>query len=170
MLLFKPFVTSHRQNGMTLIQLMIALAIAGIVTAMATPSIRNWMPRYQLRVGIRAFASELSLTKMRSVTTNQPYGVIFEEMDFFIGQATGYTVFQDVGDTPGQLDDNDVIEREDIKLPKGVYCWINVFDNQTITFDPMGVSNGGWLVIRNSQGKYMFIDVYGTTGRIKIYR
>lgn len=58
-------------NGFTIIELMIALALAGVFITMGVPAFSNLMERNQLTTGINKFVSSLSLARSEAIKRNQ---------------------------------------------------------------------------------------------------
>jgi prepilin-type N-terminal cleavage/methylation domain-containing protein len=58
------------QRGFTLIEVMIACAIVGILTMVAVPNYLQWNARYQLKQGTTELAGSLSLARMAAMNRN----------------------------------------------------------------------------------------------------
>ncbi len=64
------FVAVRRQGGFTLIEVMIAVAIVGILAMVAVPNYLQWNARYQLKQGTTELAGSLSLARMAAMNRN----------------------------------------------------------------------------------------------------
>ena len=60
----------HRQRGFTLIEVMIAVAIVGILAMVAVPNYLQWNARYQLKQATTELAGSLNLARMAAMNRN----------------------------------------------------------------------------------------------------
>lgn len=58
------------QRGFTLIEVMIAVAIVGILVIVAIPNYMQWNARYQLKQGTTELAGSLNLARMAAMNRN----------------------------------------------------------------------------------------------------
>lgn len=65
-----PAGNSRRANGFTLLELLIVLAILGVVVGLAVPLFAKAMPGLQLQAGARAVAAELRSARGRAIAAN----------------------------------------------------------------------------------------------------
>ncbi len=66
---------SLNSNGFTLIEAIIALAVAAILAAIATPLYSNWVANAQFRESARSLASALREARSQAVSTNLEHQV-----------------------------------------------------------------------------------------------
>lgn len=66
------------QNGMTLMEMMIVLALAGIVAGMAIPNLSGLLSRTKSRCALEEIASELRLARQLAVTHRERVHVKFD--------------------------------------------------------------------------------------------
>jgi type IV pilus assembly protein PilA len=60
-----------RQAGFTLIEVMIVVAIVGIVSVLAVPNIGEWLARYDLKQSMSEVAGDLNLAKLVAMNRNR---------------------------------------------------------------------------------------------------
>lgn len=64
--------------GFTLAELIIILAIIGILTAVSVPGFINWLPGYRLRNAARDLYGNMQLAKVKAVQSNSDWAVVFD--------------------------------------------------------------------------------------------
>ncbi len=60
----------RRQKGVTLIELMIALALFGLLTALAAPNFMGWIQNQQIRAGAESILNGIQLARRTAVNNN----------------------------------------------------------------------------------------------------
>jgi type IV fimbrial biogenesis protein FimT len=87
-----PPVDGNRESGFTVIELMVVIAIIGIMTAIAIPAFSTWLPNYRLKSAARDLYSNFQKGKIAAIKNNTNCTVIFEPT---AGSAYDYRVFID---------------------------------------------------------------------------
>jgi len=65
------------RSGFTIIELLMVIAIIGILAAVGVPNFLNWLPKYQLKSAARDLYSNLHLVKMSSIKSNASWAIVF---------------------------------------------------------------------------------------------
>ena len=86
----------HKNSGFTLMELMITIAVIGLLAAIAIPNMIGWRSGAKLRGAVENLRGDLQLSKLIAVQENGFVAVLFS--------GNGYQVFIDNGATPGALD------------------------------------------------------------------
>jgi len=66
-----------KQKGFTLVEVMIVVAIIGILSAIAVPSISTWLPNIRLKAAARDVFSDMMRAKMEAIKTNTTTSLTF---------------------------------------------------------------------------------------------
>lgn len=171
----------NRQSGFTLLELIVTIAILGILTAIAIPAFSTWYPNYRLKSATLDIYAKMQYAKMRAVKTNRSHAIEFDT-------TAGNNGFKIVHCGEGTCNDGDESDLKDIRLAtydegKGdiVFSFGNATETATeppnppgltvtysgkrATFSPRGTSNGGYVYLSNSKGTAFAIGTQ-TTGLI----
>lgn len=70
---------NKRDNGFTIVELMIVMVIVGILISMAIPSFRFMFSKDKLRTSTSTITAMLYTARMKAMNEGEPYGVLFEE-------------------------------------------------------------------------------------------
>lgn len=81
---------SRRIAGFTLVELLIAVAIFGIVLALGIPGFKVWMQNAQIRTATESLQNGLQMARGEAVRRN-------EKVKFVLGSGTSWTVSTDAG-------------------------------------------------------------------------
>jgi prepilin-type N-terminal cleavage/methylation domain-containing protein len=136
---------SNFESGYSVIELIVAVAVAGILAAIALPSWNKLRPFYQLDSSARQVHSELHNIKMRAVTENVGFQLAYSD------GATTYT-----------------IQRDSVVLvTKPLSAGVIVTNAGTISFSPRGTASGNRIRLRSGGGTCKQV-VVSPTGRVRI--
>ncbi|MDH5253937.1 MAG: GspH/FimT family pseudopilin [Nitrospira sp.] len=73
-------ITSNwRESGFTLVELMVAIAIIGLMVAIAIPNYTEWQMRSRLRQATEEVASQLMLARMKAMNQNRSVDVTIQD-------------------------------------------------------------------------------------------
>jgi general secretion pathway protein H len=142
-----------RGRGMSLLEILVVLAIMGIVASLVLPMFGPGVPTSELKAAARQLASGLRLARSEAMATRQE---TFVALDL---EGRRFKVAHDPRDYP---------------LPKGAELKLftaqkDIVNEKTgsIRFFPDGGSNGGRVTIAAGERKYE-VDVDWLTGRVAI--
>ena len=99
--------STNREQGVTLIELVIAVSVIAILVVALGFEYRNWMGRYRVEAEVKQLHTDLMNARARAMTMNR--------MHFATGTANTYSIFDDTNPAP---DGNSVLETgSDTRLP-----------------------------------------------------
>lgn len=141
-----------QNNGFTLMELMIVIAIIAILSALAIPNFLGWLPERRLDAGAQDVLQGLQKSRSRAIMTNR--NVIFNfDADSFIA-------FVDDNDSGGQdAGDLVIVDRD---MPASVDIATNLVGGVTsVTFNNRGIPDtSGSLVLQNNNGTTKDVRLY----------
>ncbi|WP_242479115.1 GspH/FimT family pseudopilin [Lamprobacter modestohalophilus] len=144
---------SQRQDGFTLVELIVVLAIGGLLLALTPPLITAALPGVELKAGARRAAGALRQTREIAVAS----GI---EATWLVDIETGRYRIEGQGRQGGLPDDIEIelIAAQDELRSESL---------GGIRFFPDGSSTGGRLILKRGEGGYQ-VGVNWLTGRILV--
>ena len=136
---------STGDNGFSMIELIVALVVMGILTAIALPNWNRLLPAYALNNSVRQIQSELHSIKMRAAAENVGFQFAY------IQGANDYTIQRD----------------SKALVTKPIAEGTSMTKDGTISFSPRGTASGNRVRLRNSAGVCKQV-VVSPTGRVRI--
>lgn len=171
----QDFLSSH--SGFTLVELLVVVAIIGILSSVAIAGLNNLIPRYQVKSAAQDLRTNLQKAKMEAVKSNRETLVTFTESGG--GDQGGYEVNIDRnGD--GDFDDaNETIVDKDFTDKNYKHALLSsagFTDGTHFRFNPRGMpeadsgafSSGTVDINCSSDPGYSISVVMSPSGRIQI--
>jgi len=159
-------ITSVRRpaSGFTILELLITMAVIGIVSAMAVPHVGNWLNRMKLRNTTVDLVFAVQQARLYAAKENRQVILTFDP-DAVGSPGREYIVFVDNGRHPSSLwtrePDEFIVCAGN--LPPGVEILKASFAGgiPRTRFNTMGFPNGfgGHVYMKNTTGQYMGIHV-----------
>jgi prepilin-type N-terminal cleavage/methylation domain-containing protein len=149
-------------KGFALVEILIVIAIFGVLTAIAAPGISGWVETFRFKNTIREIGIMMQLARMKTIASGVEYRVVF-----------------DLDAETFSLERGNQADGSDTWIPEGVVTdvssWVDIaFVNSYTTgkrnkqFNPNGTSSTGSIRLNNTKGKKYKITLTPATGYITI--
>jgi len=162
----------RRNSGFTLIELMIAVVMVSILTAIAIPAVMKWLPNYRVKAAARDLYSNMQKAKMEAIKGNRTMEIRFDN-----SVAPGFYYFD--------TDDNDNYTNGEFRIDlknynSGVdFGTGNATKNwngddctpipaSQIKFYSKGTANNRSVYLENQSHDICYAITAGTAGSIKL--
>lgn len=138
--IFSHNIQGGRAGGFTLVEMVIVLAMIGILIAIAFPSFREWQRNAQLKSAARETYAFLQRARGEAVRNNAVVGVRFVTGAGTVGRLEMFVDDGRDGGTAGNLirDGGEPVLAE-MRMPRGVTLEQAGFNNQTAGFRQTGI-------------------------------
>lgn len=168
-----------RINGFTLLEVIIVVAIIGIMSAIAIPAINSWLPNYRLKSAARDVYSIMQRARMMAVKTNKDTAVIFDPVNnkfelcdnWVAGACAGslqMTNFADVGNGVGYGHGSAATS-----VPGGAFPGDDVSYSSpanVATFNSRGIGNAGYVYLDHQNNNSTYAVGSLSSGSIRILK
>ena len=134
----------NARHGFSVLELVVALALVGILAAIALPGWSRLLPAYQLDGSVRQVQSELHSIKMRAAAQNAKFQLAY------LADASQYMI----------QSDGKVLATK--PLPEGIV----ITKAGSISFSPRGTADANRVRLRSSTGLCKQV-VVSATGRVR---
>ena len=152
-----------KQKGFTLAEVMIVVAIIGILSAIAVPSFLTWVPNIRLKAAARNLYSNMQKVKTEAIKRNENVVLLITAVDCTGGipsPSGGYRIFVDDGSGGGiakdQAQNGTELTLSTTTMPaKSALCG-STFGGAWTGFTPKGLpvgNNLGTITLKNDKGR-----------------
>jgi type IV fimbrial biogenesis protein FimT len=138
-------VNAQTSNGYSIIEVVITMALLGIMSAIALPNWNRLIPSYELDGSVRQVQSELHNIKMRAAAENVGFQLVY---------SNGTAAY--------------IIQRDSaVLVTRPLAAGVLVTNAGTISFSPRGTASANRIRLRSSDGKCKQV-VVSPTGRVRV--
>ncbi|HOO41083.1 MAG TPA: prepilin-type N-terminal cleavage/methylation domain-containing protein [Syntrophales bacterium] len=128
-----------KRRGFSLVELMIVIALIGILSSIAIPSWNRYRQNADLKTAARGIAGDVFNMKQRAVSEQTRYRIIFDLANHRYQLIKGST-------------GNDVIQTRDLsEYGPGITLTKTTFTNDTVNFFTRGTTDWGTVSLKNSR-------------------
>ncbi len=162
---------NRSRSGLTLMEVMVAIAIVAILTGIAYPSFRKMRASLRLNAAARALYGDIQLARIKAMEKSVSYTIIFGQQ--VSGVTYDYVIIEDknnngICDSPdcGTTGDDVIIKKV---LISSEFPHISISPNISyLRFNMRGfVSSNGSITLTNQYGKSAKVTI-SALGRIKL--
>ncbi len=147
-----------KNNGFTLMELMIVIAIVAIMASIAIPNFIGWLPERRLDAGLQDVLQGLQKSRSRAIMLNRRVVVNFD------AAAESFTAFVDEDASGGQ--DAGELTLVDSDMPAGVDLTTNLVDAAAVAVAAVTFDNRGFPT---ASGTISLQNNNGTVGNVQLY-
>ncbi len=173
------FRVMRSSKGFSIIEMMIVIAIIGILAMIAVPDFLGLTPRARLKSAARDIVSNMQLARVKAIRDGSPWAVQFDTGD------ARYRVLSDKGaDDTWNTTDDDSYKTVNLSDYKGVSFGSGhgprpglsdpadgvSFGGNRAIFNSDGTSSAGTVYVKNDDGDTFAVGAASAAGRIKIWR
>lgn len=146
-----------KNKGFTLIEIIVVIAIIGIVSMIVIPNMIGWRGERKLEGAARNFMSDMQLARLKAIRESEDVAVLVNPA------ADSYSVFVDV-DKDDAIDAGEEILRNNITMPSGIDITGTTLAGDVTRFNSRGRPNViGRVTFQNTAGntRQVFVNLVG---------
>lgn len=151
----------RKQKGVTLVELMIVLAIVGILAAVSIPLWGSYIPVMNLNGSARNLQLAMALARMKAVSRNRTMSVSITTNNFIIQEKEGGNWVNDTAKDKAVAGD---LQSQGISLTSTFPSNRIIFNSRGMSIDTGGAPVDGTITLTNRDGKTRKVKVLGATG------
>jgi type IV fimbrial biogenesis protein FimT len=161
----REFQSMRNRSGFSVTELMVTVAIAGVLTLVAMPQIKDWLTDYRLRAAARELFSNIQSAKLNAIKQNRDWAIVFD-----VGNNKYYICSEDGADNDWDLwADNDIELEVDLDDHGGGVTYGHgaatekatsgggaidpnekvSYTDDVATFNPRGTGKAGYVYLEN---------------------
>lgn len=161
--------SQQRQAGLTLVELMIAIAIIGILSAIAIPNYLSWLPNYRLKSAARDLQGHFQTAKLEAIKRGANVSIQVNTGAYVpAGRVGSYVVFVDSNTNNAYDNPGDTLITQ-VAMPANVSLTVSSYANPVV-YSSRGLPNlGGNITMRNSRDESGRLLI-NLAGRVRIER
>jgi len=145
----------RKNSGFTVLELIIVIAILGVISAIAVPNFLSYIPNARLKRAARELYVNLQLTKITAIKENRDCSIAYSD--------TGYTIASSGGTFSKSISLSDYGGGLQFNGPESG----QTFPDYDITFNARGTCNAGYAFLTNGTQFYR-VGPAGTGGVVAL--
>ena len=169
-----------RESGFTFLELMIAMVIICVLTAVAIPAFSGWLPGHRLKSAALDLYSNMQLAKMASIKANADWAIVFDKA------SNSYAICSDDGGDGSWTDGGESIEitvsladyESGIAYGHGVagspidtpFGDEITYESNVVVFNPRGTALTGYVYLENDDDTITYGVGTRSTGIIRLLK
>ena len=162
-------------TGFTLVEIIIVIALLGIVATISTPLLLNYLPNMRLKSASRDLFSAMQEARMIAIKNNKPTAILFNNSGDANPTNDNYALYDDPGpdDDWGTIADNNLIKTTNLvdynssvqyghlglagtlSVTGGAFPADHVsYPGNRVVFNERGTCSGGYVYLDNGTSLY----------------